>query len=315
MSVLDEAQRLARGGKLAQAAALVETAAAKGDAEALYALGNWRLYGLYGPADPVAAHPYLERAAAAGFSDAARLHANLVGNGTGCPADPARAREMLGAIAGRDPGAARQLALLDAMRPGTGEAEVLSEDPPVRLLRRLFSPDECRYLIELAGPALQPSAIVDPITGRRKPDPVRTSDGMNFGPAGENLVVNALNRRIAAATGTAVECGEPLHILRYAPGQQYRPHLDALPGVENQRSWTALVYLNEGYEGGETRFDEIGITAKGRTGDALIFGNVRRDGSGDPRSRHAGLPVASGAKWLATRWIRQRPFNPLRGLG
>jgi prolyl 4-hydroxylase len=306
MSVLDEAQRLARSGRRGEAVALIEREAGAGDAEALFALANWRLYGLFVARDPAGAHPLLERAAAAGHAEAARLRANLVAGGTGRSADPREAWELLRAAAPSDP----QLALLDAMREPKLAAQELHDDPPVRIVPGLFSPDECAWLIALAAPALRPSMIVDPATGRPKPDPVRTSDGMNFGPAQEDLVVNALNRRLAAATGTAYECGEPLHVLRYVPGQEYKPHLDALPGVDNQRTWTALVYLNDGYEGGETVFPELGLAARGEAGDCLVFRNVDGEGRGDPRARHAGAPVTGGVKWLASRWIRERPFDP-----
>jgi prolyl 4-hydroxylase len=311
VSVLDEASRLARAGRRGDAVALVERAAAGNDSEALFALANWRLYGMFVARDAAAAHPLLERAAVAGNVEAALLRANLVGNGTGCPADPDGAEALLRGV--DHPSAHRQAALLDAMSAPARLTEPLNEDPPVRFVRRLLSGEECRYLIEKAEPALRPSVIVDPATGRPKPDPVRTSDGMNFGPAQEDLVVQALNRRLAAVTGTAFECGEPLHILRYVPGQEYKPHLDALPGVPNQRRWTALVYLNEGYEGGATTFPDLAITARGEPGDCLVFRNVRDDGSGDPRARHAGTPVTGGVKWLATRWIRERPFDPFLG--
>jgi prolyl 4-hydroxylase len=308
VSILGEAQRLAQSGRRADAVALVERAADAGDGEALFALANWRLYGLFVARDPAAAHPLLARAAAAGHVEAARLSAYLLANGTGCAPDPAAAAAQLRAL--DDPIARQQIALLDAIDEGERNADILSDDPPIRLVRQLLSAEECAYLVAMATPALRPSVIVDPATGRPKPDPVRTSDGMNFGPAQEDLAVNMLNRRIAAATGTAYEAGEPLHVLRYVPGQEYKPHLDALPGVSNQRVLTALVYLNGGYEGGETVFDRIGLSAKGEPGDCLIFSNVQADGSGDQRSRHAGAPVTGGVKWLATRWIRSHAFDP-----
>jgi prolyl 4-hydroxylase len=307
VSVLDEAGRLARSGRRGDAVALVTRAADAGDSEALFALANWRLYGIFVARDPAAAHPLLERAAAAGNVEAALLRVNLVGNGTGCPADPDRAAAQLREIG--HPLAQRQIALLGAMAGEPRAPESLNDEPPVRFVRGLLSAEECSWLMERAQPTLRPSVIVDPATGRPKPDPVRTSDGMNFGPAQEDLVIQALNRRIAAATGTAYECGEPLHVLRYVPGQEYKPHLDALPGVSNQRAWTALVYLNGGYQGGDTVFPELGLSAKGGPGDCLIFRNVGDDGNGDLRARHAGTPVTGGVKWLATRWIRARPFD------
>jgi hypothetical protein len=117
----------------------------------------------------------------------------------------------------------------------------------------------------------------------------------------------ALVRQIAAATGTDVRRGETLQILRYAPGQEYRPHLDAIPGLANQRVLTVLVYLNNDYAGGEIDFPEIGLAVRGRTGDALMFANALPDGRPDPVTRHAGRPVTQGIKLLASWWIRARP--------
>ena len=79
---------------------------------------------------------------------------------------------------------------------------------------------------------------------------------------------------------------------------------------DNPRALTALVYLNEDYRGGETRFIETGLDVKGRTGDALIFRNILANGDPDPASRHAGLPVLEGVKYLASRWIRQSRWVP-----
>ena len=93
---------------------------------------------------------------------------------------------------------------------------------------------------------LEPSVVVDSATGRQVRDPLRTSDGIGFTWPLENPAVHALNRRIAAASGTDVERGEPLQVLRYKPGEQYRTHFDAIPGFANQRVMTMIVWLNAG---------------------------------------------------------------------
>ena len=313
MDVIGQAQALAAAGRTGEAVALVEAKAAEHDPAALHQLALWRLLGTVVPRDLPLAHRLLDRAAAKRHVDSIRLKAMLVGNGTGCRRDPRSADRMLRKIKA-DPYAAAQLAMLARMAPPASAldipAEALSERPLVKAVRGLLTAEECRYLTILAGPQLQPSVVQDPATGRRIPHPVRTSSGMSFGPMLEDRVVNAINRRLAAVTGTEIGCGEPLHILNYAPGQQYRMHVDYLPGTGNQRSWTVLVYLNEGYQGGETRLDLAGVTFAGRTGDALIFRNIDEQGEPDPATRHAGLPVTAGTKWLATRWIRQRPYHP-----
>jgi prolyl 4-hydroxylase len=186
----------------------------------------------------------------------------------------------------------------------------LSSRPAVWAFRDFASAEECDYLIELATSRLQPAVIVDPASGQLRPDPVRSSDSAAFPWVAEDMVVGALNRRIAVASGTRPICGEPLQVLRYAPGQEYRPHLDALPPSQNQRVLTMLVYLNEGYRGGETFFTQSGLKFSASRGDGLLFRNASADGLPDPSSKHAGLPVLQGVKFIASRWIRQHPIGP-----
>ncbi|HEY0147916.1 MAG TPA: 2OG-Fe(II) oxygenase [Allosphingosinicella sp.] len=313
MSIMVQMRELARLGRQGEAVALVAQSAEAGDGEACFVLANWRLWGLYGLRDLEACHLLLERAASASFNEAARLRAYLVANGTGGSADFAQGVALLQAIASVDENARTQIAMLEEMplpeEVGGLERETLSPDPSITLIRGLLTPNECGYLIAQAAPMLRPSLVVDPITRRSRPDPTRTSSGMNFDPSTEDLVVNAINRRLAAVTASPFECGENLSILRYEPGQEYVPHVDALPAVANQRHITALVYLNEDYTGGETSFVSLGIEVKGSVGDCLIFHNSGADGRPDMRTRHAGQPVTSGVKWLASRWIRQMPYD------
>lgn len=313
MATVAQAQQLARTGRQREAVALVEQAARSGDPHALFMCANWRLFGHYGPRDVAATHDMLRAAAERGHAEAIKLSAILIGNGTGVAADPERAKLMLEGIAARDPDTAWQLSVLSGMLapdfPGQS-LEQLSEQPSIRLIRGLLLGEECDYVRRRAEPALLPSMIVDPETKRPVPNPVRNSTGMNFGPWSEDLVIHVLNQRLAKASGTEVGWGEPLHVLRYAGGQEFKPHLDALPGATNQRRWTVLVYLNEDYTGGETLFPRLGLRIRGRTGDALIFENVGPDGRSDERTRHAGSAVVSGVKWLASRWIRGAPISP-----
>jgi prolyl 4-hydroxylase len=159
-------------------------------------------------------------------------------------------------------------------------------------------------------PLLKPSLVDDPLTGRGKPDPIRTSHGAGFVPHDEDLVIQRINRRLAIASGTDVRQGEALYVMRYQPGQEYRLHHDALAGLKVQRAWTAIAYLNEDYEGGATDFPDLGLSVRAEPGDALIFQNIDAEGRPHPLMRHAGQPVTRGAKWIATRWIRTAPHDP-----
>lgn len=301
-------------GDIAGARRLLDEAARHGDAEAAFELARWFLVGQTVPRDLAEARNYFGLAAQAGHPRAQMIHAALLSVGVGGPRQWQEALAALGRAT--SPQAAEELRLIDHMKLDEGgdplstpERELVSESPEVYWVRSLLAAEECRALIAIADPFLNPSVIVDPATGQMRADPIRTSEAAMFPWIDETPFIHALNRRLAAATGTAVEQGEPLQVLHYAPGQEYRSHSDALPGADNQRILTALVYLNTDYEGGETAFPAPGLKLKGAVGDALVFRNTLGGGQPDPRATHAGLPILKGQKWLASRWIRERPFG------
>lgn len=247
------------------------------------------------------------------------LQATLLAGGTGVPADWAAAVRLLTKAARRDPQAKRQLALIGDAAHHPGKAppvralpapEPLADAPRAEIHRALLSAAECDHLIALATPAIRPASIVDPATGRSTAHPTRKAGMMNIGPERRDLAVLLIEARLAAASQTSLAQAEPLAVLRYQPGDEYRPHLDTLPGATNQRLATVLVYLNEGYTGGATSFPDANLSVAGRRGDALIFRNLTADGRPDPATRHAGEPVVAGVKWLASRWIRQQAYDP-----
>ena len=162
----------------------------------------------------------------------------------------------------------------------------------IRHFPALFSSAECAYLIEAAAPILQPSVVVDPRTGSQVPNPVRTSSAAGFPFTDENPAIHALNRRLAAASGTDVRAGEPLQVLRYAPGQQYREHSDALPGVAAiAAARPDLPRLSQrGYRRRRNVLPRLGLKVRGRTGDGLLFRNASADG----QARSSGRSTPAG---------------------
>ena len=319
MNRIEQAYELVRGHRPADAVALLEEGGRAGDAACWVELATWHLGGSIIPRDLARCRECFRLAGEGGHDQARSIYISLLANGTGGPAEWSSAVGELREFGSHNADAARQVMLLEAMALGSGgepgplpAPHVLSESPKALLFSGLLSEDECRYLVDRALPLLQPSAIVDPATGRMRPHPIRTSEGAAFPWIDENPVIHAINRRIAAASASEVRAGEPLQVLRYRPGQEYRPHHDAVPGTDNQRVLTMLVYLNDGYAGGETVFFANGLKVRGAPGDALLFRNALDDGTPDPAAQHAGLPVTSGEKLIASRWIRQRAFGPAR---
>ena len=313
---MDVIETALRQGRAADAVAAAQAGAAADDADALAVLAHWQMSGSLLPRDLPQARELLGRAAALGNADAALILIALTANGSGAAADWPAALGLLTRTAKIDRTAAAHLALLQAMNAdqrglpaALGNPTMHSAEPHVELFERFLNPAECAHLAVTVQDILGPSQVADPRTGRLIAHPIRTSSAAPVSPTRESLPIQAILKRIASATNTAVEQGESLTVLHYAPGQQYREHVDTLPRVTNQRIGTFIIYLNEGYGGGQTRFPALDLNISARLGDALFFSNVTPAGQPDPRSRHAGLPVTSGVKWIATRWIRQRPFD------
>jgi prolyl 4-hydroxylase len=310
-----------RAGRTADAVATVTQLAAAGHGGALFQQALWLLQGAPLPRDLAGARATLRRAAGGGHAEARLIEIALAANGTGASPDWREAMRLIDvASAAGDPHARHLLALVSAMAITADGApaappviEALSADRSVRRVAGALTAAECAHIANAANDLLAPAAVVDPQTGRPIPHPIRTSDAAVLSPVREDPVIRAINMRIAAISNTQVAQGEALTILRYRPGQQFRLHSDILPHVRNQRVATVLVYLNDGFGGGETTFPDHGLTIRPKAGDAIIFDNVDAQGRPLATARHAGEPVRSGVKWLATRWIRARPFDVWTG--
>ena len=314
-ATLQEALRLIDAGLREGLGPLRELALA-GNSHAMFALAELTWTGRMLRQDPKQARLMFEHAGSAGHARANIFVTNLLASGVAGERNWPAALERLAVEAAQLPERREALELVQSMQlDSDGDAlalptaERLSGRPDLRLFKRLMTPGECAYLIRAAGPLFKPSMVYDQ-NGEQALDPIRTSDGAGLFWLAEDPAIHALNRRIAMATATNYERGEPLQVLRYSPGQEYRPHFDYLEANENPRPLTALIYLNENYEGGATRFVKTGQEIRGRTGDVLVFSNSDGEGARDPLAEHAGMPVTSGIKYLATRWIRKRRHIP-----
>jgi hypothetical protein len=190
------------------------------------------------------------------------------------------------------------------------------ESPEIATCDTLLSDEECRYLIYSGARFIERSQVVHPETGQPLEFEVRTSQDMTFVPRADEAGIRILQHRMGDMAGFALANCEPLTLLHYGIGDQYRPHRDyfnpsapslAMPG--GQRHSTVCVYLNDVQEGGDTIFPDVGVTVRPKRGRAVMFRNLHADGSADSHSLHAGLPVIAGDKWLASCWIRVRPLR------
>lgn len=86
---------------------------------------------------------------------------------------------------------------------------------------------------------------------------------------------------------------EHVCVNKYAPGERYKPHSDDGPG--HKRVISALVYLNNVEQGGETEFIYHDVSVFPRIGRLLIFPS-------NYAYAHAAHPPMSGIKYSAAFW-------------
>lgn len=88
---------------------------------------------------------------------------------------------------------------------------------------------------------------------------------------------------------------EPYSLLKYSGGQEYKAHHDGTGNTP--RCISALVYLNDNYEGGELEFVNFGIKIKPEAGMLVLFPS-------NFAYTHIAHPVTSGTKYALVTWIR-----------
>jgi hypothetical protein len=201
-------------------------------------------------------------------------------------------------------------------RPVPGR--ILCDSPRVALIDQVLPPLALAWLRSLALPRLRPSRVIDPVSGQAREDPLRTSSGLTIDPLQEDLPLRLIQWRMSVAAACPLSQAEPLLVLRYRPGEEYRPHRDYLspPALASfvpaagQRWRTCCTYLNPVASGGQTEFPLLGISVEPVPGASLVFDNTDSLGQPDARSLHAGRPVLEGEKWLSTLWFRQANLRP-----
>jgi len=158
----------------------------------------------------------------------------------------------------------------------------------------LYPPDLCAAQIARIEAAAPAPAPISTLRGEQMRPDIRNNDRVAFDdPATAADLLARLGEHAPTWLSGMRLCGanERLRCYRYGPGQRFAPHFDgAFVRDEHEQSLVSfLVYLNDGFEGGETVFLQNGETIVPRAGMALLFQH---------RVLHEGAPVRSGVKYV-----------------
>jgi prolyl 4-hydroxylase len=188
------------------------------------------------------------------------------------------------------------------------------EKPRIVFLDNVLTETECDELIALAEERIQRSQVVDASSGNSTPHGARTSHGAFF-KRQESDLITAIEKRLAQITHWPIEYGEGLQVMRYEIGEEYKTHYDWFDPSKTgsskhlsqggQRVGTVVMYLSDVEQGGGTLFPHLGLEVRPKKGAAVFFANVTENGIPDKQTWHAGAPVISGVKYIATKWMRE----------
>lgn len=172
---------------------------------------------------------------------------------------------------------------------------------------------ECERFIAIIDANAQPSRVLD----HGYKGVFRTSSSSEVDRS--DPFVRMIERRIDDLVGLDNSFGETIQGQRYEVGQEFKAHNDWFytgaaywPGEAargGQRSWTAMIYLNDVEEGGTTDFVRLGVSIPPQRGAILLWNNACEDGLLNNDTQHAAQPVLRGSKYVITKWYRTRPWG------
>ncbi len=176
-------------------------------------------------------------------------------------------------------------------------------------LEDFLDPADCAFLIAEIERGRQPSILLSDDAAQN----FRTSESGNLNRWDE--LVRGIDRRICALMNLDERHGETLQGQRYGPGQYFRTHHDffhtdqaywpAQAAAGGQRTWTAMIFLNQPEAGGETGFDSAGLMVPPKPGMLLMWDNMDATGAPNLYAAHEGRDVTAGVKYIVTKWFRE----------
>tara|TARA_B100000959_G_scaffold228576_1_gene243935 strand:+ start:2107 stop:3483 length:1377 start_codon:yes stop_codon:yes gene_type:complete len=168
---------------------------------------------------------------------------------------------------------------------------------------------ECAAIVEVIKSKLRPSEIA---SNNEYDDSFRTSSTCDLGNLDLDILKD-LDRRICELIGINQSYSEIIQGQHYEVGQEFKAHTDYFEGDQinefggqrGQRTYTFMIYLNDVTEGGETEFYQIDRKIKPSLGKAVIWNNLDKNGSPNPKTLHHAHPVLEGSKTVITKWFRE----------
>jgi prolyl 4-hydroxylase len=173
--------------------------------------------------------------------------------------------------------------------------------------------EEANYILEMAEYNYTDSTVIG-----SKADNIRKSQ--TYWLSKEDEVAKKIMNRVCKIDGNNINQCEDIQVVKYDPNGYYKEHHDSCCDDTDdcadfsegggQRISTMVIYLNDDFEGGATRFPNLDKDFKPKKYSGILFYPMNKNGDKcHENSLHAGMPITSGQKYIANVWIREKKFR------
>jgi prolyl 4-hydroxylase len=182
-----------------------------------------------------------------------------------------------------------------------------------KVYENIITSDEAKYILEKSKNDFEDSYILggfDTSIRKSKTCWLKKDDD----------VIKKIIKRICNIGNYKIENAEDLQVVKYEPNGYYNEHHDSCCDDSTEckdflkrggnRVLTMVIYLNDNFEGGATRFINLDKDIKPNKYSGILFFPMNKNGDKcHTNSLHAGLPIKSGEKYIANVWIRESNFE------
>lgn len=192
--------------------------------------------------------------------------------------------------------------------------QVTAAPPGILVLEGFVPVADCQALCAIADRSLPtPLSVIAPSAQGTEVEKVRTAARVcsrahheTIRQALEPLFDRVFREVVPAHFATAIEWFERPQLLCYPAGGEYRQHADSEIYDQARGAWvrvadrdySAILYLNEDFEGGQLQFPALDFLLRPRTGLLVAF-------PADHRFCHAALPT-DAPRFAAVSWAAAR---------
>jgi prolyl 4-hydroxylase len=193
--------------------------------------------------------------------------------------------------------------------------EELHKQPNICYYHGVFDGNECDFIIEESERTgrYERSMIYNTETQLSESTEMRTSTSfVDKENKFDKIKVKAYEIIKEKLPNISIKHIEQAQIQKYENTQYVKNHVDYfnINGkkiTDSDKIATLIVYLNDDFGGGETLFNHFNIKINPIKGSALFFQYNYNDYLNE-KSRHEGLPVIEGTKYIITFWVREQPL-------